>query len=72
MARVCLSRLVGFVVLLESHPHIAKEVVNCLCYMINNQPKLVIRSEKAILVKKAVGSKSAEYESHLHNFVGAH
>ena len=42
----------GFAVLLQSHPHIAKEVVNCLCDMINNQPKLVIRSEKAILVKE--------------------
>jgi CRP-like cAMP-binding protein len=43
---------VGFAVLLQSHPHIAKEVVNCLCDMINNQPKLIIRSEKAIFVKE--------------------
>jgi CRP-like cAMP-binding protein len=42
---------VGFAVLLQSHPHIAKEVVNSLCDMINNQPKLVIRSEKAVLIK---------------------
>ena len=31
--------------------HIAKEVVNSLCDMINNQPKLVINSEKAVLIK---------------------
>ena len=43
---------VGFAVLLESHPHIAKEVVNSLCDMINNQPKLVIKSEKAALIKE--------------------
>ena len=43
---------VGFAVLLQSHPHIAKEIVNCLCDMINNQPKLIIRSEKAILIKE--------------------
>lgn len=42
---------VGFAVLLQSHPHIAKEVVNSLCDMINNQPKLVINSEKAVLIK---------------------
>jgi CRP-like cAMP-binding protein len=42
---------VGFAVLLQSHPHIAKEVVNSLCDMINNQPKLIIKSEKAALIK---------------------
>ena len=42
---------VGFAVLLQSHPHIAKEVVNSLCDMINNQPKLIIRSEKAVYIK---------------------
>ena len=42
---------VGFAVLLESHPHIAKEVVDSLCDMISNKPKLVMNSEKAILIK---------------------
>lgn len=41
----------GFAVLLQSHPKIAKVVVDSLCEMINNKPKLVINSEKAILIK---------------------
>jgi CRP-like cAMP-binding protein len=41
----------GFAVLLQSHPKIAKEVVDSLCEMINNKPKLVINSEKATLIQ---------------------
>ena len=49
---------VGFAVLLQSHPHIAKEVVDALCDIINNKPKLVINSEKAVLIKnKQVAAK---------------
>ena len=48
----------GFAVLLQSHPQIAKEVVDSLCEMINNKPKLVINSEKAVLIKnKQVAAK---------------
>ena len=43
---------VGFAVLLESHPQIARVVTNALCDLINNQPKLIIRSSKAVLIKE--------------------
>ena len=42
---------VGFAVLLESHPHIAEEVINTLCDMINKQSGLVIKSDVADLIK---------------------
>jgi CRP-like cAMP-binding protein len=43
---------VGFAVLLESHPQIARVVTNALCDLINNQSKLIIRSTKAALIKE--------------------
>jgi hypothetical protein len=43
---------VGFAVLLESHPQIARVVINALCDLINNQPKLVINSTNAVLIKE--------------------
>jgi len=41
----------GFSLLLESRPAIAKQLINSLCDLINNQPKLIINSEKAILIR---------------------
>ena len=41
----------GFAVLLQSHPKIAREVVDSLCEMINNKPKLVINSKNAIFIQ---------------------
>jgi CRP-like cAMP-binding protein len=43
---------VGFAVLLQSHPQIARVVINALCDLINNQPKLVINSNNAVLIKE--------------------
>ena len=41
----------AFAVLLQSHVHIAQEVVNALCDLIVKQPKLVIKSGNADLIK---------------------
>jgi CRP-like cAMP-binding protein len=41
----------GFSIVLETRPEIARQVINSLCDLINNQPKLVIHSEKAALIK---------------------
>jgi CRP-like cAMP-binding protein len=41
----------GFSVVLETRPEIARQVINALCDLINNQPKLVISSEKAALIR---------------------
>ena len=43
---------VGFAVLLQSHPKIARVTINALCDLINNQSKLVINSTKAVLIKE--------------------
>lgn len=43
---------VGFAVLLQSHPQIARVTINALCDLINNQPKLVINSSKAVFIRE--------------------
>lgn len=50
-SEVMLIPSAGFAALLASHKHIAKEVTNALCDLINNQPKLIIKSAKANLIK---------------------
>jgi CRP-like cAMP-binding protein len=51
-SQVMFMPTVGFAVLLESHPQIARVVINALCDLINNQPKLVINSTNAVLIKE--------------------
>jgi CRP-like cAMP-binding protein len=41
----------GFSLVLETRPEIARQVINALCDLIINQPKLVISSEKAALIR---------------------
>lgn len=50
-SEVMLIPSAGFAVLLESHAHIAKVVTDALCDLINNQPKLIIKSAKSTLIK---------------------
>ena len=50
-SEVMLIPSAGFAVLLASHRQIAKEVTNALCDLITNQPKLIIKSTKADLIK---------------------
>jgi CRP/FNR family cyclic AMP-dependent transcriptional regulator len=51
ISEVMLIPSAGFAVLLESHVHIAKVVTDALCDLINNQPKLIIKSAKSTLIK---------------------
>jgi len=41
----------GFSTVIETRPEVARQVINTLCDLINNQPKLIINSERAALIK---------------------